>query len=157
MPGGSAESRVRVFTITPNSRGYGVASREAFVIICKTDNLILREFSGDDAEGLFRIYSDPETMRFLGDPPASIEEERRNILNHMERYYRKLGFGLWAMVLRSENRLVGRCGILLQDIEGAKRPEISYLTDRKCWGRGLATEAAKAVMGVAASKFGLKR
>ena len=133
-------------------------SREskASVIICETENLVLREFSEDDAEDLFRIYSEPETMRFLGEPPASVEEERGNIRNHIERYYRELGFGLWAVILKGEDRLVGRCGILFQDIEGSKRSELSYLTDGAYWGRGLATEAAKVVVELAVAKYGFE-
>jgi ribosomal-protein-alanine N-acetyltransferase len=125
-------------------------------VICETENLVLREFSEDDAEELFRICSDAETMRFLGDPPASIEEERGNIRNHIESYYKPKGFGLWAVALKGENRLVGRCGILFQDIEGTKRAELAYLIDRACWGRGLATEAANAVVEVAAAKYGFE-
>lgn len=123
------------------------------MIICETERLIIREFDIEDAEDLFHIYSDSETMRFLGDPPASLEEERGNIRNHIARYYRELGFGLWAVVLKDENRLVGRCGMLFQDIEGARRPELSYLIDRAYWGRGLATEAAIAVLELGSVKY----
>lgn len=126
------------------------------MIVCETEKLTLREFSEEDAEGLFRIYSDAETMRFLGGPPASVDEERGNIRNHIERFYRELGFGLWAVVLKSEARLVGRCGILLQAIEGKKRPELAYLMDRSYWGRGLATEAANAVVEAAAARYGFE-
>jgi [ribosomal protein S5]-alanine N-acetyltransferase len=122
--------------------------------ICETENLIIREFSAADAEDLFHIYSNPEAMRFLGDPPASFEEERRNIENHVEQYYKELGFGLWGAILKGEDRLVGRCGILFQEIEGERRPELSYLIDNAYRGRGLATEAAKAVLEIARTKHG---
>lgn len=118
---------------------------------------MLREFEPSDAEGLFRIYSDPETMRFLGEPPASVEEERRNIENHIENYYRVHGFGLWGVVLRNEKTLVGRCGILLQEVDGEKRPEISYLIDRNFWGKGFAAEAARGVMDIALERFGIDK
>lgn len=124
------------------------------MMISETEKLVIREFNSEDAEDLFRIYSNAETMRFLGDPPASLEEERGNIQNHIARYYNELGFGLWAAILKGEDRLVGRCGILFQDIEGERRPELSYLIDRVYWGRGLATEAAKAVLEIARTKHG---
>lgn len=126
------------------------------MIICETERLIIRELDTEDAEDLLRIYSNAETMRFLGEPPASLEQERGNIRNHIERYYRELGFGLWAVVLKSENRLVGRSGILFQDIEGERRPELSYLIDRAYWGLGLATEASLGVLETASAKYGFE-
>lgn len=127
------------------------------MITCETENLILREFEPSDAEGLFRIYSDPDTTRFLGGPPASVEEERRNIQNHIENYYRVHGFGLWGAVLKSDRRLIGRCGILLQEVDGRRRPEISYLIDREQCGQGLATEAAKGVLDIARERYGIDK
>ena len=123
-------------------------------IIRETDNLILREFSEDDAEDLFRIYSEGDTMRFLGGPPASVEEERRHIRDHIESCYDKLGFGLWAVVLKYEGRLIGRCGMLLQDIEGTRRPEVAYLIDSRHRGMGLASEAVFGVMRAAWQQYG---
>lgn len=127
------------------------------MIICETENLVLRDFDVSDAEELFRIHSDPETMRFLGTGPGSLEEERRNIQRHIDTFYRVYGFGLWGVVLKSEDRLIGRCGILQQEVDGRRRPEISYLIDRDHWGRGLATEAAKGVLDIAHSRFGIDK
>jgi ribosomal-protein-alanine N-acetyltransferase len=116
---------------------------------------VLREFDTSDAEDLFRIYSNPETIRFLGKGPDSLEDERQNIQRHIDSYYRVHGFGLWGVVLKDEDRLIGRCGILRQEVDGRTRPEISYLIDRDYCGRGLATEAAKGVLGIAAGKYGI--
>jgi ribosomal-protein-alanine N-acetyltransferase len=124
------------------------------VIICETENLLLREFGPSDAEDLFRIHSNPETRRFLGKGSDSLDEERQNIQRHIDSYYRIHGFGLWGAVLKSEDRLIGRCGILKQEVDGRTRPEISYLIDQNYCGRGLATEAAKGVLDVAARKYG---
>lgn len=125
-------------------------------IVCATENLLLREFDVGDAESLFRIYSNRETMRFLGDPPAAIEEERNNIRNHIESCYKKLGFGLWGVMLKREAKLIGRCGILIQDVDGERRPEISYLIDREHRGYGFATEAALGVIHTAKEKYGFE-
>jgi ribosomal-protein-alanine N-acetyltransferase len=125
------------------------------MIITETENLVLREFDTSDAEDLFRIYSNPETIRFLGKGPDSLEDERQNIQRHIDSHYRVHGFGLWGAVLKSEDRLIGRCGILRQAVDGRTRPEISYLIDRNYCGRGLATEAAKGVLDIAARKYGI--
>ena len=117
--------------------------------VAETPRLIIRPFEPADAADLFRIYSDAETMRFLGCPAASVEEERSNIENHIRSYYDQYAFGLWAAILKSEKRLIGRAGILYQNIEGKTDPELAYLIDRNFCGRGLATEAASAVIQVA--------
>jgi ribosomal-protein-alanine N-acetyltransferase len=127
------------------------------VIITETENLVLRELGPLDAEELFRIYSNPENMRFLGQGPDSLDEERQNIQRHIDSYYRVHGFGLWGVVLKSEDRLIGRCGILKQEVDGRTRPEISYLIDRDHCGRGLATEAARGVLDIAAGKYGIDK
>lgn len=119
------------------------------MIIAETPRLIIRPFDPTDAADLFRIYSDSETMRFLGSPAASVDEERSNIENHRRSYYDYHGFGLWAVILKSEKRLIGRAGILYQNIEGKTDPELAYLIDRNFCGRGLATQAAMAVIKVA--------
>ncbi|HYE58483.1 MAG TPA: GNAT family N-acetyltransferase [Rhodothermales bacterium] len=116
------------------------------MVIASTKRLILRELTLSDAAALFELYSDPEVMRFMGPPPASIEEERANIGRHREQYYRQLGFGLWAVELRATGELVGRCGLLRHEVEGRTETELSYLLARRHWGRGYATEAGQAVV-----------
>lgn len=126
-------------------------------VVIETERLLLRRFTPEDAEDNYRIYADPENMRFMGSPPESVEAERDNIRRHIDGYYDRHGFGLWAVVLREDGRLVGRCGLLRQPLEGAQVVELSYLLDRHYWGRGLATEAARAVVKLGFEKYGLPR
>ena len=122
--------------------------------IAETERLIFRQLKPDDAKDLHRIYSNPETMKFMGDYKESVENERNNIQKHIEKYYNQLGFGLWATVLKENNRLIGRCGLLYQEIESARDLEFAYLIDRDFWGRGLATEAAREIMNLGFNQFG---
>jgi [ribosomal protein S5]-alanine N-acetyltransferase len=124
--------------------------------IAETERLILREMTVEDAEDLHRIYSDAETMKFLGGKSASADE-RVQIEEHIENYYKKYGFGLWATILKENNRLVGRCGLLFQEIEGAKDLEIAYLFDRDYWGKGFAAEAAEMLVELGFERFGFQR
>ena len=111
--------------------------------IIETERLILRRFTPDDAADNYRIYTDPENMKFMGRRPDSVEFERYHIRRHIANYYDRHGFGLWAAVLKEDGRLVGRCGLLYQQIEGTQEVEVTYLIDRHHWGKGLATEAAR--------------
>lgn len=109
----------------------------------ETERLLLREYSRDDFDALYEIMSDPETMQHY---PAPFDKERtgRWIEWNLENYS-KLGFGLWAVVLKETGAFIGDCGITLQDIDGEHLPEIGYHIHKKYWRRGYAKEAAQAV------------
>lgn len=59
----------------------------------------------------------------MGRQPDSVEFERYHIRRHIANYYDTHGFGLWAVVLKEDGRLVGRCGLLYQPVEGAQEVE----------------------------------
>jgi ribosomal-protein-alanine N-acetyltransferase len=125
--------------------------------ILETNRLVLRRLALPDAADLYRIYSDPETMKFMGKAPDSVEEERNHLQAHIANHYEKYGVGLWATALKENNRLIGRCGLMRKQIEGVEEVEIAYLLDRECWGKGLATEAAEAIIKHGHAKYGFKR
>ena len=127
------------------------------MIVTETERLILRRFTSEDAEENYRIYTDPDNMRFMGRPPDSVESERYNLRRHIANYYDRHDFGLWAVVLKEDGRLVGRCGLLCQQIEDSREVEVSYLVDKHYRGRGLATEAAREVVKLGFEKYGLPR
>jgi len=60
--------------------------------------------------------------------------------------YREHGFGLWAVIRRSDGRFLGDCGPMLQPVEGELTPEIGYHIVRSEQGKGYATEAARACL-----------
>lgn len=118
----------------------------------ETLRLVLRELVPEDADGLARVISDPETMRFYPAPFGRAEVEEwiaRNL-----RRYRTEGHGLWAMDLKSTGEMVGDCGITLQEVDGDPLREIGYHVRRDMWGQGLATEAARACRDYGFTKLG---
>ena len=127
------------------------------MVVLETERLLLRRFMPEDAADNYRIYTDPENMRFMGRQPDSVEFERYHIRRHIANYYEQHGFGLWAVVLKENGRLIGRCGLLYQPVEGAQVVEVSYLIDRHYWGRGLATEAARAVVRLGFERYRFPR
>ena len=133
--------------------GRGFTNTNNHASVAETHRLILRRFAETDAEDLFRIYSHPETRRFLGSGPTSVDEVRTGIATHIRTYYDRYGFGLWGVILKAEDRLIGRCGILYQEIGGRKEPELAYLIDPEFWRRGIATEASLKVVELATSVY----
>jgi ribosomal-protein-alanine N-acetyltransferase len=111
----------------------------------ETKRLVMRRLIPDDAEALYRIYHEPDVLKYFSvGPPESLETERANIVRHLGHYERH-GFGLWATRLRESDELIGRCGLLAQQVDGVAEVEIAYLLSPRFWGRGLASEAARPI------------
>jgi [ribosomal protein S5]-alanine N-acetyltransferase len=120
-----------------------------------TQRLALRPLRESDLDVLASIYADPAVMRFLGGPRT--REDTRTRLSWMIAAHREQGFGLWATTLRADGTLIGRCGIIVQDVEGQTEHEIAYLLGSQWWGRGYATEAAAAIRDHARARLGFDR
>lgn len=109
-------------------------------MIFETERLELRELVPDDAKDLFMILSDTETMQYYPRPYSL--EEVEGFIRRSRQSYQENKYGLWALVLKSEKKFIGQCGILKIDIDGDRVPEIGYHLNKIYWNRGLATEAA---------------
>jgi RimJ/RimL family protein N-acetyltransferase len=123
--------------------------------VVTTARLVLRRLAHHDLDALAAIQRDPETMRFLGGPRS--RARTGETLGWIIEAEREQGFGLWATTLRADGTLIGRCGILVQDVEGETEHEIAYLLGSQWWGRGYATEAAAAIRDYARAELGLDR
>lgn len=108
----------------------------------KTKRLILRELTMDDLEDLHKIFSDAESMKHYP-RPFSLEKTQKWINWNIDNY-KTYGFGLWGVVLKAENCLIGDCGITMQNINGKIEPEIGYHINKAYANNGYATEAAMA-------------
>jgi ribosomal-protein-alanine N-acetyltransferase len=96
-------------------------------------------------------------MKYLGGGPSSLDDERRRLAEHIRDSYDVHGFGLWAVVFRETGKLIGRSGLLYSTIDGTDEAELAYLVGRDWWGKGIATEAARAVLTVAEEQFNFSR
>ena len=109
----------------------------------ETERLILREMSESDYNALYAVLADSDIMCHY---PYTFDETRVSgwIVKNIERY-RIFGFGLWAVVLKSDGKMIGDCGLTIQNINGAFRPEIGYHIRKDCQRKGYAKEAASSV------------
>jgi len=109
-----------------------------------TNRLLLRQFREEDLGAYSKIMGDYMVGKWLpkGDGYTREEAERslRNILEHWDRY----GFGIWAVVNKKKEILLGRCG--LNWITETSEVEVDFVLAKNHWGRGYATEAAKAAL-----------
>ncbi|MCW2699415.1 MAG: GCN5-related N-acetyltransferase [Blastococcus sp.] len=115
-------------------------------IVVETERLILRRLTLDDLDALAALYRDPEVRRYFPDGVRTREQTRAELEWVIDVYYGQYGYGLWAAVLKETGAFIGRCGLLPWEIAGRTEVEVAYLLDPAYWGRGLATEAARAIV-----------
>jgi ribosomal-protein-alanine N-acetyltransferase len=134
------------------------------IVVLETERLLLRHFTPGDLDDVAALYGDPEVMRYIGNGATKTREQ---VAAMMELFFtdnrrswspetlarlpqlgraieRDAHFSLWATIYKPDNRLIGRCGLLAWDLDGRKEVEVGYILARKYWGRGLASEAARA-------------
>ena len=123
--------------------------------ILETERLSLREITYDDADDLALILCDAETMQYYPRPL-----DRYEINSWIERIFERYklnGHGLWAVILKAESRLIGDCGLMIQEVDGIDELEVGYQFNKQFWGHGYATEAARGCMDYAANTMGRNR
>lgn len=112
-------------------------------MILKTDRLILRQWRPGEENILKRFLGDERVMyAYEG---AFTDEEISKWLTWNLESYREKGFGLWAIERKSDNKIIGECGITEQIIDNQNYFEIGYHLAFDEWGKGYMIEAAEAV------------
>lgn len=111
-------------------------------MILETERLYLREICQADIESLCKILQDEETMyAYEG---AFSDQEVQEWLDRQIARYRKWNFGLWAVILKETDEMIGQCGLTMQPWKDNEVLEIGYLFQRAYWHKGYAFESAKA-------------
>lgn len=109
----------------------------------QTERLLLRAFSDADLDAYAAMCADAEVMRYLSVTGALLSREdawRQMAL--FAGHWALRGFGMWAVEERESGRFIGRVG--LHQPEGWPDRELGWSLARPAWGRGYATEAARA-------------
>ena len=112
-------------------------------IILETKRLILREMADDDFVMLSKIISDSKVMVYYSKPYD--ENGVWRWLNWCKSSYQKYGFGLWAVVDKKTNEMIGDCGVSMQFIDDEWKPEIGYHLRLDYQHQGIGKEMSQAV------------
>jgi len=112
-------------------------------MILETPRLILRPFREEDLDLLAPLTANPDFMRSsLG---IYSREQTAAFLDKVINWQHRGPPSQFAVVHRADNRLIGYCGFLHQQVDATDEIEIAYRLDPDYWSRGLATEAVTAV------------
>ena len=112
----------------------------------QTDGLLLRQLRSSDADGVYRMFSDPQVTRFYDldtfDDPRQAQEL---IEQFTQRFDRRIGLR-WAIASAGEpDVLLGTCGYNIW-IQPSRRAVLGFDLLRSHWRRGIMTEALTAVL-----------
>lgn len=117
-------------------------------VMIETPRLILREFVPEDLARLYSLYEESDT-RFLQPLSENREEELEKLKSYIYYIYGFYGFGLWAVCLKENGRLVGRCGLQVEFIGEQGDYELGYMISGKYQKMGYAKEAVAAILDYA--------
>ncbi len=109
-----------------------------------TGRLVIREYTLDDLDDVAEVFADP--LVSTGDEKPLDREESRAWLEEEMACARRDGTGRYAIVLRETGRVIGGCGLVRRELPGGVEVELGYHLRSDLWGRGLATEAARACL-----------
>lgn len=113
----------------------------------QTERFILRDVVEEDLDGFYELDSDPEVHRYLGNSPVTDKAKLLDLIRYIQQQYVENGIGRWAIIDKKSNEFIGWCGLkLVKDTinNQSNYYDLGYRLIRKHWGKGIATETAKA-------------
>lgn len=120
-----------------------------------TKRLILRRFNKDDLNDYYNILKQEKVSRWLGSGKRKNFDDVKNIMESFENHWVKNNYGVWAVINKENNKLIGHCGV--KNIDNTNDIELLYAFDSTSWGHGYATESAKAVIEFVKSQLKLSK
>ncbi len=125
--------------------------------VLDTQRLRLRRWADRDRAPFATINADPVVMEHFPSPLTTDASDL--LIDRIEQHFEDHGFGLWAVETRDDHRLIGFCGLAIPKFVTEFTPavEIGWRLARQQWGRGYATESARAVLAFGFDTAGLDR
>ncbi|HET8959892.1 GNAT family N-acetyltransferase [Nocardioides sp.] len=122
----------------------------------RTERLVLRHPVPEDAEALFAYYSDPEVARYLPTPPLDRRQSEAEIRRRISRHAGEGRAPVLSLVIELDGRMVGELILMLQG-PSYSQAEVGWVLDPAVAGRGVATEAARALIDLAFAHYRFHR
>lgn len=120
-----------------------------YLPILETERLIIRPISMGDLDGLFEMDSQPEVHIYLKNEPIKTIDQTKKIIEDLVIQYEKLGHGRLAVIEKESGNFIGWTGFKYIEEKDKINNKIDFLDfgyryKKEVWGKGYATEAAKA-------------
>lgn len=124
--------------------------------VIQTERLILRTWKAEDADAYYHINQDPLVIEFLRGPLTM--EQVNDFIVFANKQCAEIGYGLWAVEEKCSGKLMGFIGIdpIKWNYPFGPGVEIAWRLGSEFWGKGYATEGAKAALGYGFNHCGLQ-
>ena len=120
-----------------------------------TERLLLRRWREADCEPFARMNADQRVMEYFPAPLTRAESDA--LVDRIEAHFAERGWGPWAAELRATGEFIGFIGLSVPRFEAHFTPcvEIGWRLAAEHWGKGLATEGARAALDYAFTELRL--
>jgi ribosomal-protein-alanine N-acetyltransferase len=122
----------------------------------ETDRLLLRKIQLADVDDVYEYTSDPLVAEHTSWPPHESREASAAFVAGLVEEYAKGEIAPWGVELKAERKLLGTCGFIAWHVRHRKA-EVGYAMHRSYWGRGLMTEAVRAIVDFGFERMALYR
>ena len=119
----------------------------------ETERLVLRELADSDSSALFQNYSDEDIAKNFMDTPLTDIEQAIQFIEAFRAEFRQGEAITWAVSLKGKNEFIGTCSYM---IEANLCAEIGYDLSKAQWGKGLMSEAMRAIIEYGFNELGLQ-
>ena len=123
--------------------------------LIETAQLRLRPFRFEDLDALHRLWTEPEVRRYLWDGEVITRDRVESLIKISITSFEDHGFGLWAVLPREGESLIGFCGFWF--FHEPPKLELLYGISPAHWHKGLATEAARAMLSYGFNELSFER
>jgi ribosomal-protein-alanine N-acetyltransferase len=122
-----------------------------------TSRLLLRRWQGADRLPFQRINADARVMEFFPEPLTADASDA--LFDRAQAHFNRHGFGPFAVELIETNAFIGFIGLSVPAFDAHFMPavEIGWRLAFEHWGKGLATEGARAALGFGFNDLGLEQ
>ena len=122
-------------------------------IILETPRLLLRKKTVEDAPFFFELNSNILVTQYTGDGPFENLKAAEDIVKYVIGQYKQNGYGRWLVAEKETGNPIGWCGLKFHP--DTNETDIGYRLLESAWGKGYATESAKACIDYGFKHFNL--
>ncbi len=131
-------------------------SRKASSSFLRTERIALREFTGGDMRDLVLLDSDPRVLKYINGGKPMSRAEVEGAVKRVTGYYALYpGLGVWRASRRDNGAFIG--WYCLKYCPPTTEVEVGYRLLFKAWGKGFATEGARALVDYGFNRLGVTR